>query len=68
MPVVYIVRKPAAAAGAPEAVAKAAQPGRRVILLLRHGQCCHEGESDELKELTPHGHKQAEERPCIDLT
>ena len=29
--------------------------------MLRHGQCCHEGERDELKELTMHGHKQAEE-------
>lgn len=29
--------------------------------MLRHGQCCHEGERDELKELTPHGHKQAED-------
>lgn len=35
--------------------------GRRVILILRHGQCCHEGEHDALKELTQHGHKQAEE-------
>ena len=25
--------------------------GRRVILMLRHGQCCHEGERDELKEM-----------------
>jgi len=29
--------------------------------MLRHGQCCHEGERDELKELTQHGHKQAED-------
>lgn len=34
--------------------------GRRVILLLRHGQCQHEGQSDELKALTSHGHQQAE--------
>ncbi|CAE7571732.1 KCNB2 [Symbiodinium natans] len=41
--------------------AKPSKPGRRVILMLRHGQCCHEGERDELKELTQHGHKQAED-------
>jgi len=35
--------------------------GRRVILLLRHGQCCHEDEHDEMKALTAHGHRQAEE-------
>eukprot|EP00440_Ansanella_granifera_P006264 gb/GFBE01006792.1/.p1 GENE.gb/GFBE01006792.1/~~gb/GFBE01006792.1/.p1 ORF type:complete len:359 (+),score=64.19 gb/GFBE01006792.1/:1-1077(+) len=29
--------------------------------MLRHGQCCHEGEHDSLKELTTHGHKQAED-------
>eukprot|EP00439_Symbiodinium_sp_Y106_P005559 s6183_g1.t1 len=40
---------------------ESAKPGRRVILMLRHGQCCHEGERDELKELTQHGHKQAED-------
>ena len=45
------------------ASAPAAAPGRRIILMLRHGQCCHEGERDELKELTMHGHKQAED-PC----
>ena len=38
-----------------------AAAGKRVVLLLRHGQCCHEGEGDELKTLTLHGHKQAEE-------
>jgi len=35
--------------------------GRRVILLLRHGQCCHESEHDEMKALTGHGHQQADE-------
>ncbi|CAE8649424.1 unnamed protein product, partial [Polarella glacialis] len=45
---------PAAAGGTPAL-------GRRVLLLLRHGQCCHEGEHDTLKELTMHGHRQAEE-------
>jgi len=35
--------------------------GRRVFLMLRHGQCCHEGEHDAVKELTQHGHKQADE-------
>jgi len=35
--------------------------GRRVILLLRHGQCCHEDEPDEMKELTGAGHQQAVE-------
>mmetsp|Transcript_106885 Transcript_106885/g.300537 ORF Transcript_106885/g.300537 Transcript_106885/m.300537 type:complete len:509 (-) Transcript_106885:107-1633(-) len=35
--------------------------GRRVLLLLRHGQCCHQGEADALKELSQHGHQQAEE-------
>ena len=35
--------------------------GKRVVLLVRHGQCCHEGESDELKALTTHGHLQAAE-------
>ena len=35
--------------------------GKRVVLLLRHGQCCREGEGDELKALTIHGHKQADE-------
>jgi phosphohistidine phosphatase SixA len=35
--------------------------GRRVILLLRHGQCCHENETDEMKALTGHGHQQADE-------
>lgn len=35
--------------------------GRRVILLLRHGQCQHEGQRDELKALTSHGHQQADE-------
>lgn len=34
--------------------------GRRVLLLLRHGQCSHEGEYDELKALTAHGHQQAD--------
>lgn len=38
-----------------------ASSGRRVLLLLRHGQCCHEDEHDELKALTAHGHQQAEE-------
>eukprot|EP00931_Biecheleriopsis_adriatica_P014500 TRINITY_DN11633_c0_g1_i1.p1 TRINITY_DN11633_c0_g1~~TRINITY_DN11633_c0_g1_i1.p1 ORF type:complete len:518 (+),score=142.92 TRINITY_DN11633_c0_g1_i1:71-1624(+) len=92
VPVVYIVRKPAAPAAAPAAAAAAAAAapaapaapaasggssssaaapaaaapaaeklGRRVLLMLRHGQCCHEGEHDHLKELTQHGHKQAEE-------
>lgn len=28
---------------------------------MRHGQCCHEDETDELKALTEHGHKQAED-------
>lgn len=45
--------------------ASAAAPGRRIILMLRHGQCCHEGERDELKELTMHGHKQAEDTACF---
>lgn len=35
--------------------------GRRVLLLLRHGQCCHENESDQMKALTVHGQRQAEE-------
>lgn len=35
--------------------------GLRVLLLLRHGQCCHDHEGDELKGLTMHGHSQAEE-------
>jgi len=49
---------PAAVSAPPKETVK---PGRRVILMLRHGQCCHEGEPDELKELTQHGHKQAED-------
>jgi len=32
-----------------------------VLLLLRHGQCCHEDEHDELKALTNTGQQQAEE-------
>ncbi|CAK9081413.1 Serine/threonine-protein phosphatase PGAM5, partial [Durusdinium trenchii] len=79
--VVYIVRKPpeegnpagrsASSASATSTQAGAgrasrtSQPGRRIILMLRHGQCCHEGERDELKELTPHGHKQAEDTACF---
>eukprot|EP00927_Polykrikos_kofoidii_P040065 TRINITY_DN34310_c0_g1_i1.p1 TRINITY_DN34310_c0_g1~~TRINITY_DN34310_c0_g1_i1.p1 ORF type:complete len:515 (+),score=90.93 TRINITY_DN34310_c0_g1_i1:77-1546(+) len=56
---------PAAASSASSAPS-ASEPGkqelgRRVLLLLRHGQCCHEGESDVMKELTTHGHCQAEE-------
>lgn len=35
--------------------------GRRVLLLLRHGQCMHEHEHDEMKALTTAGHLQAEE-------
>jgi len=31
-----------------------------VVLVLRHGQCCHEGEHDGLKELTWHGQQQAD--------
>jgi len=88
--VVYVVRKPAAAAAAPAAVAPATSsassgqptagsnaavsaaapepskvaadtPGRRVLLLMRHGQCCHNDEGkDELKALTVHGQQQAE--------
>mmetsp|Transcript_120 Transcript_120/g.305 ORF Transcript_120/g.305 Transcript_120/m.305 type:complete len:360 (-) Transcript_120:387-1466(-) len=27
---------------------------------MRHGQCCHEDDGDELKALTEHGHQQAE--------
>lgn len=56
----------APAAGAPAAaMAPAAAPassavGRRVLLLLRHGQCQHEGESDFMKALTTHGHAQAD--------
>eukprot|EP00929_Paragymnodinium_shiwhaense_P064477 TRINITY_DN32286_c0_g1_i1.p1 TRINITY_DN32286_c0_g1~~TRINITY_DN32286_c0_g1_i1.p1 ORF type:complete len:529 (-),score=135.25 TRINITY_DN32286_c0_g1_i1:98-1684(-) len=54
---------PAPAAAAPGAAAQtpACQMfGKRVVYLLRHGQCCHEGEADSLKELTQAGHKQAE--------
>jgi phosphohistidine phosphatase SixA len=29
--------------------------------MLRHGQCCHEGEADAAKALTQHGHQQAEQ-------
>jgi len=86
VPVVYIVRKPAAAdapgssastaasstsatdkasatsaASTSSAASAPGKQGRRIILMLRHGQCCHEGERDELKELTMHGHKQAED-------
>jgi len=33
-----------------------------VLLLLRHGQCCHDDDgTDSLKALTVHGHRQAEE-------
>ena len=35
--------------------------------MLRHGQCCHEGERDELKELTQHGHKQAEDASLLKI-
>eukprot|EP00929_Paragymnodinium_shiwhaense_P015677 TRINITY_DN123773_c0_g1_i1.p1 TRINITY_DN123773_c0_g1~~TRINITY_DN123773_c0_g1_i1.p1 ORF type:complete len:546 (+),score=110.33 TRINITY_DN123773_c0_g1_i1:51-1688(+) len=34
--------------------------GRRAILLIRHGQCCHNGERDEVKALTIPGQHQAE--------
>ena len=61
------VPKAAPAAPTPAAAAPTAEGsekggvGYRQILLIRHGQCCHEGEHDELKALTAHGHKQAEE-------
>eukprot|EP00928_Gymnodinium_smaydae_P015791 TRINITY_DN15864_c0_g1_i1.p1 TRINITY_DN15864_c0_g1~~TRINITY_DN15864_c0_g1_i1.p1 ORF type:complete len:571 (+),score=112.49 TRINITY_DN15864_c0_g1_i1:156-1715(+) len=57
---------PAAPSAAPAVVPAAApvaggvRPGR-VLLLVRHGQCCHEGESDNAKELTQHGRQQAVE-------
>ncbi len=35
--------------------------GKRVVLLIRHGQCCNMGEPDERKGLTAHGHLQAGE-------
>lgn len=50
----------AAAAGPSSGGSKKKEVGYRQILLIRHGQCCHEGEHDELKALTAHGHKQAE--------
>lgn len=53
---------PAAASNATSSAPNtAAEPGRRVLLLVRHGQCCHEGEHDEMKALTMHGRRQADE-------
>ena len=46
---------------ATNATAAPPEPGHRVLLLLRHGQCCHEGEHDERKALTSHGQKQADD-------
>jgi hypothetical protein len=34
--------------------------GHRILLLLRHGQCCHEGDGDETKRLTISGQRQAD--------
>jgi len=52
----------AASGAAPSFSAAPGSPGSglRVLLLMRHGQCCHEDEGDELKALTDHGHRQAE--------
>lgn len=51
----------AAPAATPSSTAEEA-PCRRVLLLLRHGQCCHDDDgTDSLKALTVHGHRQAEE-------
>lgn len=44
-----------------EAKSSTGTSGTRVLLLIRHGQCCHDHEHDELKGLTTHGHAQAEE-------
>mmetsp|Transcript_35892 Transcript_35892/g.65874 ORF Transcript_35892/g.65874 Transcript_35892/m.65874 type:complete len:533 (-) Transcript_35892:151-1749(-) len=66
----------ASSSSAPPAAAPSVQPsageagtaqpgsptmGQHVLLLIRHGQCCHDSEGDELKGLTQHGHQQADE-------
>lgn len=52
----------AASSVAPPPVQTAADTvGQRVLLLLRHGQCMHESEHDEMKALTGAGHQQAED-------
>jgi len=56
-PVVPVPAPPEGAAA--EGAAAEGTSALRVLLLIRHGQCCHEGEADELKALTAHGHKQA---------
>eukprot|EP00756_Hemistasia_phaeocysticola_P044384 Hpha_TRINITY_DN1803_c0_g1::TRINITY_DN1803_c0_g1_i1::g.170542::m.170542 len=53
-------RKAESAAGG-QTPASPATPnrGKRVVLLLRHGQCANEGGTDEQKHLTQAGHRQA---------
>lgn len=59
-PAAAVTASTAATAAAPAATAEEL-PCRRVLLLLRHGQCCHDDDgSDSLKALTRHGHLQAE--------
>ncbi|CAD7937649.1 unnamed protein product [Amoebophrya sp. A25] len=48
-----------AAPAVPHSSTTTSGSGTRTLLLIRHGQCCREGEADVLKELTSFGHKQA---------